>query len=43
MGMPEITRTAVKAFIRNRVIPQFVPSDSFCLGTQTLFSVATEV
>ena len=29
MGMPEVTRTAVKAFIRNRVLPRFAPSDFF--------------
>ena len=29
MGMPEVTRTAVKAFVRNRMLPRFAPSDFF--------------
>ena len=28
---------------RPQMLPRFAPSDFFCLGTQTLFSVATEV
>ena len=36
-------RTAGEAFVRNGMLPPFDPSYFVCLGTQTLFSVATEI